>query len=322
MMISVIMPVFNGAATIVSAIASVLEQSHDNLELIVVNDGSTDATFSIVSAICDTRLRIINQENRGVSAARNAGLARSTGHYIAFIDADDIWVQYKLEKQRDALLIGEADVAYCWVDYINISGDTLHPDGRPRFEGNVYEQMLAHNFIHSGSNLLVTRAAYDRCGGFCDSLEAFEDWDFQLRLARHFTFACVPDVLAFYRMRNQSLTTRVLSMEVNYHRAAERAFREHSGSKSALRKKNEAVTYEYLMSRAVQGFPTRRKGKIALNFYYKAVRAWSAIVWHPHPKPWVIKRLLLATYWSVRPLSLSRRSHWRRDKLRRGEYCE
>lgn len=309
-MISVIMPVFNGAATIAAAINSVLAQSYQRLELIVVNDGSTDSTLSIISSIGDPRLRIVNQLNGGVSAARNTGLRNAQGAYIAFIDADDVWRHDKLERQRNALLADRAaDVAYCWVDYVDMSGNILHPDGRPVFAGHVYDRMIAHNFVHSGSNLMITRAAFSRCGGFCELFNAFEDWEFQLRLAKHCQFVCVPSAMVFYRMRKSSLTTRVLSMEMNYHRVAERVFAEAGPAYARLRRKNEAVTYEYLMSRAIQGFPTRRKGKLAFDFYGKAVRAWPPIIWQPYPKPWVLKRLLRAGYWTLRGLNGTKPRH-------------
>jgi len=98
-MISVVIAVYNGEAYVADAIRSVLAQAGVELELIVVDDGSTDATPGITRGFSDPRLTVLRQENRGVAAARNAGIARARGEFIAFLDADDVWLPTKLQRQ-------------------------------------------------------------------------------------------------------------------------------------------------------------------------------------------------------------------------------
>src|SRR5690606_2958642 len=114
--VSVILPVYNGEDSILSAVRSVLNQTWRNLELIVVNDGSTDGTLEKLQCIRDTRLKVIDKENGGVSEARNLGFARSLGQYIAFIDADDIWFPEKVETELATIRQGEDPVCivYSW----------------------------------------------------------------------------------------------------------------------------------------------------------------------------------------------------------------
>ena len=98
MLVSVILPVFNGEDTILDAVDSVLSQTHTDLELIIVNDGSTDCTSSILDTLIDPRVQVISTCNQGVSNARNTALLQSTGDVISFIDSDDLWLPHKIEK--------------------------------------------------------------------------------------------------------------------------------------------------------------------------------------------------------------------------------
>ncbi|MCF3623160.1 glycosyltransferase family 2 protein, partial [Planktothrix agardhii] len=115
--ISVIIPVYNGEKTIQKTIESVLQQTWQDFELIVINDGSQDATLEILSSIQDPRLRILSYSNAGLASSRNRGITEATGEYISFLDADDLWTPDKLEAQFQALEEHpEAAVAYSWTD--------------------------------------------------------------------------------------------------------------------------------------------------------------------------------------------------------------
>lgn len=294
-MISVIIAVYNGEKTIQQTVASVLNQTHADLELIVVDDGSTDATLDVLSEIHDPRLKVFTYANSGVSANRNRGLTLAKFEYVAFIDADDLWAPIKLELQLKALEEHpEAAVAYCWVDYINADGRCLFKDGRETTNGNVYEKMLAHCFIDSGSNILVRKSAIEQVGTFDESLSCVEDWDLYLKLAARYPFVCVPLPLVFYRLHPNSLTTKVLMMERCFLRVVDRAFSDAPATLQHLKPKSTARAYEYLMGKSTQGFPSRRKSLIAFRFYAKALRNYPAILWRPRPKLWVLKALIKA----------------------------
>src|SRR6478672_2666674 len=135
--VSVIMPVYNGAAFVSRAIDSVLRQTVRDLELIVVDDGSTDDTREVVTAITDSRLRYIHQQNRGPSVARNNGIRAASAEWIAFLDSDDYWLPTKLEAQlARAREVPDAGVIYCGAKYLDPSGNFI-ADLRAVVEGAI-----------------------------------------------------------------------------------------------------------------------------------------------------------------------------------------
>ncbi len=300
--VSVILPVYNGQKTIGPAVASVLAQTMAALELIIINDGSTDATLDLLFKIDDPRVRIFSFPRAGVSTSRNRGIAKAQGAYIAFIDADDLWAENKLEKQVAALKSHPgAQVAYCWVDYIDHKGHYLFSDGRPQFSGDVYEALLTGNFIDSGSTVLISRDVLAKTSGFEDSLSCFEDWDLYVRLAQSYRFVPVPCVLVFYRLHPGTLTTRNMQMETDYLCFLDRAFSGVPAHLVELKAKNRANTYLYLTGKATQHLPTREKSVRALCFFAKAVRARPKALWQPDPKFWVAKAVAKALLCLVLP---------------------
>lgn len=164
--ISVIIPAFNGAAMIADAIASVRAQDIP-CEVIVVDDGSSDSTAEVARPLAD---RLIRQPNRGIAAARNAGLAHAAGPYIAFIDVDDLWTDGKLALQLGMINSPDRPLAvtgYSVFRVVRADGWQDHP--RP------------HLLLSLGASLL-RREAFDRFGTFDESLECSEDLDWFLRL--------------------------------------------------------------------------------------------------------------------------------------------
>src|SRR5512140_2808389 len=131
MLVSVVMPAYNAERTVREAVDSVLSQTGAELELIAVDDGSTDGTLAVLSAIDDPRLVIVSGRNAGAAAARNRGIARARGGTVAFIDADDVWLAGKLAAQLAALSRSPAAAAaFCWVDHVDAVGRYVCPDRR------------------------------------------------------------------------------------------------------------------------------------------------------------------------------------------------
>ena len=179
--ISVIIPAYNCEKTIKSTIESVLNQSFTNFELIVINDGSQDATLDIVSQIDDARINVFSYANAGGNVSRNRGLYHAAGELVSFLDADDIWTPDKLQAQLQALGNNlDAQVAYSWTDYINENGDIFLSGTHITANGDVYEQLLINNFLENGSNPLIVKQAILELGGFDESLPAAQDWDMWL----------------------------------------------------------------------------------------------------------------------------------------------
>ena len=207
-LVSVIIPAYNAENFLARTLESVLSQTYQNIEVLVIDDGSQDRTAEIVQSIAqkDSRVILLQQENSGVAAARNLGINNSIGEFIAPIDADDIWYPQNLEKQVQCLLQAEASVGlvYSWSVDIN-EKDKLTGDFRAsNIEGNVFSTLLCHNFLGNASSTLIRRSCVENIGGYNTQLKAqnaqgCEDWDFYLRIAEIYQFKVVPEFFIGYR---------------------------------------------------------------------------------------------------------------------------
>lgn len=198
--VSVIMPCYNAADYVAQAVEDVLNQTHAEIELIVIDDGSTDGSAELV-ADYGSRVTLIRQRNAGCSAARNAGLARATGDYVAFLDADDRWDHSFVETMVAALADGQADLAYCgWARFWGTldSAKPFVPRDLGQDEDDKIERMLgACPFpIHA---VLVRRDMLSEAGGFDRRFPPAEDYYLWLRLATRCRFRRVPKVMSYYR---------------------------------------------------------------------------------------------------------------------------
>ena len=278
--ISVIIPVYNGEKTIQETIESVLNQTFSDFELIVINDGSTDSTLSILNRIQDPRLKVFSYPNVGLAATRNRGIARANGEYISFIDADDLWTADKLEAQLKALLENpDAAVAYSWTDSIDESSNFLRPGAHKTVNGNVYSQLLASNFLASGSNPLIRKQALEEIGKFDESLTAGEDWDMWLRLAARFHFVAVPEPQILYRQPLNSMSANVVRQESECLKVIERAFERSPASLQHLKRESITNIYEYLIFRAIEGSPNRSKSLAAARYFWKTISRKPSVLW-------------------------------------------
>jgi glycosyltransferase involved in cell wall biosynthesis len=186
-LVSVLMPAWNVAPFIGAAIASVLRQTLPNLELLVVDDGSTDATASIVTGQADFRVRLLRQANAGVSAARNLALAEASGQALLFLDADDMLAPDALARLAKALWrhpqAAAAAGPYAFVPEAATPADPLPLPRRPRFSaGDVLERLLVENLFANGGHLLLRRDAARAAGGFLAGMRYGEDWEYWVRI--------------------------------------------------------------------------------------------------------------------------------------------
>lgn len=199
-LVSVILPTYNRAATLDRAISSVLAQSYGNFELLVIDDGSSDATPAVVGQHSDNRVRYLRQDrNRGVAAARNRGLHGARGDLIAFLDSDDAWMPAKLERQVAQMGRAPAHIGLLY------SGLCIrHPSGRvetwtPTARGHVLAEILRHNVVHFGTSSTMIRAEVaETVGGFDTTMPANEDHDYWTRVAHFYDFDFDPEPLAIY----------------------------------------------------------------------------------------------------------------------------
>lgn len=207
-LVSVVIPAYNASATLDETLRSVRSQTHNTLEIIVVNDGSTDNTGAIAKrhAAKDDRVQVVTQNNAGLAAARNEGWRRARSDLIAFLDSDDLWAPTKIERQIQALQAAGQHVGlvYCWYARIDSQSTITAAWEGARLAGHVLEQILAGNFVGNGSSALVRRQALIDANGFDSGLraagaEGCEDWLLQCRVAERYRFAVVPEHLIGYR---------------------------------------------------------------------------------------------------------------------------
>ncbi len=203
--ISVVVPAYNAERSIGETIESILNQTIPPTEVIVIDDGSLDGTAGVVRSF-GARLKYERQENAGASAARNHGIALAKGEYIAFLDADDLWLPQKLEKQI-ALLERNPDLRWVYSDAF------IFADGQPEsttrvgrhlklWSGNVFEPLLLGNFIPSPTPV-IHRAVFAQLNAFAQ-LTQCEDWEMWLRIAQYYPLGVVPEPLARYRLSKVS----------------------------------------------------------------------------------------------------------------------
>jgi len=256
-LISVIIPAYNAVLTIKETIESVQKQTFTDWEIIVINDGSTDGTPEIIQSIKDERLKIFNYKNGGLPVARNRGILHASGEFIAFLDADDLWAVDKLEMQLKALQQHpEAGVAYSWTCFMDVNeqGEPVAylPSSQYSFTGNVYQNLLVSDFIHSGSNTLIRKEAINSVGEFDPMLKSCEDWDYWLRLATHWDFIVVPEYQIFYRRTPGAMSSKVEVMKEACLIAMEKAYQAAPPELQYLKKYTMSSFHVYCSSLYIQ----------------------------------------------------------------------
>jgi glycosyltransferase involved in cell wall biosynthesis len=203
MNVSVVVPTRNRSALLAKTLRSVLRQQHVELEVIVVDEASTDDTPALLSAVGDTRVRVLrHQSPLGVSAARNHGAADARGEWLAFVDDDDLWSPDKLARQLHAAQTVGCDWAYAGSVNISDRGHIIY--GRPPLPADeVVRALPRYNAIPGGgSNVIVRRTTWVGVGPFDPRLRNTEDWEMWIRLAQHGPPACVCRPLVGYRVHH------------------------------------------------------------------------------------------------------------------------
>ncbi|MBD2017364.1 glycosyltransferase [Microcoleus sp. FACHB-53] len=271
-LISVIIPAYNAEKTIQETIDSVLNQTFQDFEIIVINDGSQDTTLEIVNSIKDPRLQVFSYPNAKQAASRNRGISHSTGEFLAFLDADDLWKPEKLEAQLKALQDNpQAAVAYSWSQCIDEKGHFLREASQSTTSGDVYAKLLLCDFLDNGSNPLVRRKALEEVGTFDESLPPAEDWELWIRLAARYHFVAVPYPHILYRQSPTSASANLLRMAEACERVIELSFERAPDSLQHLKRHSLANLYRFLAYRCFERFPTRSRALIAIKFLWSAV---------------------------------------------------
>jgi glycosyltransferase involved in cell wall biosynthesis len=208
LLVSVVIPAYNAAAFLSETLDSVLAQTYTNLEIIVVDDGSTDATPQLLEKYSD-RIRVLRQVNAGQAAARNHGAREARGELLAFLDCDDLWDPDKIARQAALLSrFPSALAVYCDHRTIDAQGQPMASSaalGYPRPSGNILRALLLGPCIVTPGLVLLRHQAFDEAGGFDESplMRGHEDYALWLRLAALGSAVYSPDTLVSYRRHNQ-----------------------------------------------------------------------------------------------------------------------
>ncbi len=207
--VSIIIPTYNREHLLCRAAQSVLDQTYQDFELIIIDDGSTDNTKQVVESFSDERVKYIQHgKNKGGAAARNTGIKAAKGEYIAFQDSDDEWLPEKLEKQMMAFETAAPEVGVVYVGCHRLENNkkNLLPSSKvAQKEGDIFSALLKENFVAMPA-VLVKRGCFERAGMFDENFSPIEDWELFLRMARDFQFRYIDEPLVISYHQPDSIT--------------------------------------------------------------------------------------------------------------------
>lgn len=279
-LVSVIIPAYKAANYIEETIHSVLQQTHQNLELIVVDDGSPDHQDDLIWPFveADKRVQYVQQQNSGVSVARNNGFSYSKGEFIAFLDADDVWLPENLEKKL-ALFAEDKELGLVHSDLAVIdSQSNLTGETKCGKAGYILEDLLAWNgtCVPTPSSILVKREVVEKVGGFDPQLSNAADQEFFFRVANAYKIGRVPEVTWHYRVHDNNMHSNIAVMEKDALLAYQRAEENQLFKSKAFR--NQCFANMYWIVGASWWGDGHNKTK-GMQYLLKATRTHPSSTW-------------------------------------------
>ena len=259
--VSVVIPAYNAEATLDETLRSVRAQTYRNLEIVVVDDGSRDGTVAIVEehARADRRIRLIEQANAGVAAARNRGIAETGGRYVAPVDADDLWAPDKIALQMEAMRQGGGRVGLVYTWYAVIDGDSriMLQEQRSEAEGDVLEAMCLRNIVGNGSSALMLREAIEAAGGYDSGLRAqaaqgCEDYKLYFLIAEKYEYRLIREYLTGYRELPGNMSSDVRQMLRSRDLCVKEFSLRHPAKRAQLRRGRTRLM-RFMFSRSIRG---------------------------------------------------------------------
>lgn len=270
-LVSVIIPNYNYAHYLREAVDSVLAQTYQDIEIVVVDDGSKDDSRAVLESYGE-RLKIVFQENQGVAAARNNGSAASSGEFIAFLDADDAWLPTKVEKQVAKFAANpNFGLVHVGVDEVDPEGNSLvhRLEGA---EGRVSATLLMlgrEGVLGGGSGAMIRRTVFDEIGGVDQRLSTSADWDLFYRISERHEVGFVAELLIKYRVHGSNMHTNVAVFEHDMMLAFEKAFASPTPEIAAVKQKAYGNLHQIL---AGSYFHARKYGAFGANSLKSIVR--------------------------------------------------
>ncbi|MEA5616605.1 glycosyltransferase family 2 protein [Cronbergia sp. UHCC 0137] len=291
--ISVVIPVYNSEISVAATIESVLSQTYPDLEIIIVNDGSTDQSMAICQQFDDQRIKIIHQKNRGLAGARNTGIRHATGDFLAFVDSDDLWLPEKLEKHLQHFNNSpKVGVSFSRSRFIDEQGIPLGIYQMPKLTNITPEYLFCRNPISNGSSVVIRKDVlmeikfHENLYGevedfyFDDRFRQSEDIECWLRIAlqTNWEIEGIPEALTLYRLNSGGLSANLLKQYESWEQILVKTrlynpkFIEQWGNKA------RAYQLRYLARRATR----QRSSKIAVNLLHKSLSIyWKILLEEP-----------------------------------------
>lgn len=276
-LVSVIIPAYNAERFVAHTLDSVLAQSYRNIEVIVIDDGSEDRTAQLVKEYIEktSRIRLLQQKNLGVAAARNLGIWEAKGEFIAPLDADDIWHEQNIERQVNCILAARKTVGlvYSWSVDIDEFGQLTGCARASRIAGRVYTTLLLHDFIANSSSVLIRKSCFEQVGGYDSELkqqlgQGGEDWDIYLRIAEHYDFEVVPEFLVGYRKLSNSMSSDSYQMAQSRNLIWQKIRHQHPNIPKSVERLSNSSFYLNLAAQNCR----YAKYQVALNWTIEALK--------------------------------------------------
>ena len=263
-LVSVIIPTYNRCSLLKQALHSVLSQTYRNLEVMVVDDGSTDETSSFIQGINDERVTYLkNQRKKGANGARNTGIEAATGKYLAFLDDDDQWLPAKVEKQLNAFNDAMIGLVYTEKKLIEAPYGTEVVIDCPA-RGDLTEEILVSNLIGTTSSVMLKRELLEETGYFDENLPALQDYDLWIRLCEvcRVNYVAEPLIL-YYNREGFSQISDDTSKYIYALEEIEKKYKERIASLPKRQQKNREMNKYFLIA-----LKANRNNNPALSRYY------------------------------------------------------
>ncbi|AFZ01812.1 glycosyltransferase family 2 protein [Calothrix sp. PCC 6303] len=293
MKLSVIIPVYNSESSVAATLRSVLAQTYDDFEVIIVDDGCTDNSIDICKQFHDSRIKIIQQQNRGLAGARNTGIRHAQGEYLAFVDSDDLWLAEKLAKHIQHFERSpEVGVSFSRSSFIDDQGEPLGIYQMPKLTDITPEYLFCRNPISNGSSVVIRRIVLEAIKFqenlygeiedfyFDDRFRQSEDIECWLRIAlqTNWKIEGIPEALTLYRVNMGGLSANVLKQYESWEQILVKTQVYNPQFIDLWGNKARAYQLRYLARRATR----QRAPKIAVNLLHKAVGIyWRIFVEEP-----------------------------------------
>ncbi len=291
--ISVIIATYGVENFIAATVQSVLEQTYQNFELLIIDDGSPDRSLEICQQFTDPRIKIICQENQGVSAARNTGIRHAQGEYLAFLDGDDLWLPQKLEKHVEHLDNSpDVGVSFSRSTFIDEAGKSLGTHQMAKLEGITTSDFFCDNPIGNGSAAVIRREVFEAIKYQDNLLGITEDVYFDERLAQSEDIECwmrisiktdwqirgIPETLTLYRVNPDGLSANLLKQLDSWEKVIEKTRSYAPELITQWEKQARSYQLRYLARRAIR----LHKGSMAVKFINRALAChWRILLEEP-----------------------------------------